>query len=212
MELTKKFEPPERQCDGCTMCCEGWLSATALGHTFYPGQPCHWVGCGGCTVYADRPEVCSAFICAWRSNHVLPEWFKPNLSNVIGTWNIWKHSHLCEEGETGTFLQFVECGDSMSTKHLTWLAKYAQAGALNVKYKYQGVWHAIGTPDFVEWANSFIPALGADDLEEEEKEEEAPVKLERARNADGTYKADDPSTPDVNEAWVEVKEDTTKPQ
>lgn len=31
------------------------------------------------------------------------------------------------------------------------------------------------------------------------------VKIEkvRARNADGTLKADDPSTPDVNEAWEE---------
>lgn len=26
--------------------------------------------------------------------------------------------------------------------------------------------------------------------------------LIRARNADGTYMADDPSTPDVDEAWV----------
>jgi len=31
------------------------------------------------------------------------------------------------------------------------------------------------------------------------------IKVEkvRARNDDGTLKADDPSTPDVNEAWVE---------
>jgi len=31
------------------------------------------------------------------------------------------------------------------------------------------------------------------------------IKVEkvRARNNDGTLKADDPSTPDVNEAWVE---------
>ena len=31
------------------------------------------------------------------------------------------------------------------------------------------------------------------------------IKIEkvRARNDDGTLKADDPSTPDVNEAWVE---------
>lgn len=28
-------------------------------------------------------------------------------------------------------------------------------------------------------------------------------KLVRARNADGTLKADNPSTPDVNEAWEE---------
>jgi hypothetical protein len=29
--------------------------------------------------------------------------------------------------------------------------------------------------------------------------------VERARNEDGTFMADDPSTPDVDEAWVEVK-------
>ena len=29
----------------------------------------------------------------------------------------------------------------------------------------------------------------------------APAKKKRARNADGTLKGDDPSTPDVNEAW-----------
>ncbi len=29
------------------------------------------------------------------------------------------------------------------------------------------------------------------------------VKKVRARNKDGTLKADDPSTPDVNEAWEE---------
>ena len=29
----------------------------------------------------------------------------------------------------------------------------------------------------------------------------APAKKKRARNANGTLKADDPSTPDINEAW-----------
>lgn len=33
----------------------------------------------------------------------------------------------------------------------------------------------------------------------------APAKRKRARNADGTLKGDDPSTPDVNEAWVDVE-------
>ena len=31
--------------------------------------------------------------------------------------------------------------------------------------------------------------------------EPAPVGMQRARNADGTFVADDPATPDVNEAW-----------
>ena len=33
------------------------------------------------------------------------------------------------------------------------------------------------------------------------KKKKAPAKKKRARNANGTLKADDPSTPDVNEAW-----------
>ena len=33
------------------------------------------------------------------------------------------------------------------------------------------------------------------------KKKKAPAKKKRARNANGTLKADDPSTPDINEAW-----------
>tara|TARA_A200000159_G_scaffold153507_1_gene165546 strand:+ start:608 stop:853 length:246 start_codon:yes stop_codon:yes gene_type:complete len=36
---------------------------------------------------------------------------------------------------------------------------------------------------------------------ESAKKKKAPAKKKRARNEDGTLKADDPSTPDVNEAW-----------
>jgi len=38
-------------------------------------------------------------------------------------------------------------------------------------------------------------------LEAEEAAEKAPAKKKRARNANGTLKGDDPSTPDVNEAY-----------
>ena len=33
------------------------------------------------------------------------------------------------------------------------------------------------------------------------KAKPAPIKRKRARNDDGTLKADDPSTPNINEAW-----------
>jgi hypothetical protein len=36
-----------------------------------------------------------------------------------------------------------------------------------------------------------------------EPAEDTPVKLVRARVEKGKFKADDPSTPDVNEAWEE---------
>jgi hypothetical protein len=34
----------------------------------------------------------------------------------------------------------------------------------------------------------------------------AGVTMVRARNADGTFMADDPATPDINEAWVVVND------
>jgi hypothetical protein len=41
----------------------------------------------------------------------------------------------------------------------------------------------------------------------------AGVTMVRARNADGTFMADDPSTPDVDEAWVPApfSNDTNQP-
>ena len=39
------------------------------------------------------------------------------------------------------------------------------------------------------------------EIETKPTKKKAPAKKKRARNANGTLKADDPSTPDVNEAW-----------
>ena len=146
------FEPPARECDGCTACCEGWLSAEALGKRFFPGQPCHWVSCSGCTVYEHRPPVCSDFQCAWKDNHFLPEWFKPTEANVICLWRRWKELEDCTpEDRGGIYLSISEMGKPIQTKHLTWLNTYVQSGLLNVKYEYEGRWHWMGTKDFIKW-------------------------------------------------------------
>ena len=50
---------------------------------------------------------------------------------------------------------------------------------------------------WLEEGNTPLPAEGTEPEAEEE------TVLIRARNADGTYAADDPATPE-NEAWVEV--------
>ena len=39
------------------------------------------------------------------------------------------------------------------------------------------------------------------EIETKPTKKKAPAEKKRARNANGTLKADDPSTPDVNEAW-----------
>jgi|688.fasta_scaffold402377_2 hypothetical protein len=78
------LKPVGRSCDGCTMCCQGWLSGDAWGHKFYRGKPCGWLGSSGCSVYEARPyNPCVTFQCTWKSNLALPEWLKPDRSGVI---------------------------------------------------------------------------------------------------------------------------------
>jgi hypothetical protein len=75
----------ERNCDGCTVCCDGWLTGKANEHYFYPGQKCYYVSDNGCTIYEDRPEIpCKTFSCGWLLDKEIPEWMKPsNIQAVI---------------------------------------------------------------------------------------------------------------------------------
>ena len=63
-----------------------------------------------------------------------------------------------------------------------------QYGAVLAEYVH-GEWHS-KDPAVIEFINS------------QNTKPKTETKKVRARNADGTLKGDDPSTPDVNEAWV----------
>lgn len=59
-----------------------------------------------------------------------------------------------------------------------------------------------------EWKDNLMQQFVANNWAMEVKVEDSPkekvtakAKVKRARNDDGTLKGDDPSTPDVNEAW-----------
>ena len=57
-----------RECRGCTMCCEGWLSADIKGHLMYPGQKCFYlkpVTC--CSIYDTNNEK---YVCVLNKKHV----------------------------------------------------------------------------------------------------------------------------------------------
>ena len=71
-----------RQCGSCSLCCklpsvrdfnkpiDTWCSHCR------PGK-------GGCSIYADRPNMCRAFVCGWlASDKIPPEWF-PAKSKMI---------------------------------------------------------------------------------------------------------------------------------
>jgi hypothetical protein len=74
----------ERDCDGCTKCCDGWLTGIAHGHKFHHGKPCAFKGSSGCMIYDYRPyDPCVTFKCFWKYNNLVPIKFKPDKIGVI---------------------------------------------------------------------------------------------------------------------------------
>ena len=104
----------ERACDGCTRCCEGWLTGIAYGYEFYPGKKCHFLSSKNCTIYPIRPDnPCKTFQCQWKENlwkrnyqrksfsyTKRPSWNKPKRN--FCSWqtenncepSAWNHSHF----------------------------------------------------------------------------------------------------------------------
>jgi Fe-S-cluster containining protein len=73
-----------RPCGSCTACCEGWLYGDAFGFEFTIGKPCKFLGGRGCSIYDLRPySPCQTFLCHWKENTSIPEWLRPDKSNVI---------------------------------------------------------------------------------------------------------------------------------
>tara|TARA_R100001443_G_scaffold55627_1_gene66768 strand:- start:270 stop:506 length:237 start_codon:yes stop_codon:yes gene_type:complete len=70
------------------------------------------------------------------------------------------------------------------------------------KFKY---WQGKRQMSWLKKLINFFKPLPADELPNPLKEEEHETELVRARNKKGRYVADDPSTPDVNEAYTTVK-------
>lgn len=74
-----------RQCNGCTKCCDGWLTGKIYGFDMYENKPCRFSMKGtGCGIYPNRPiNPCKTFKCAWKTSINIPEKFKPSKSDVI---------------------------------------------------------------------------------------------------------------------------------
>ena len=131
-----------RNCDGCTVCCEGWLFGEAHGKHFSPGRPCHFMGHKGCTIYENRPEdPCKVFKCQWLSNDDIPAWMKPDVIKVL----------ITKRKEKGhSYLQLVELGQRMDPRVLSWFfLEHINGRVINLKYQIDGGWTFIGTPEFV---------------------------------------------------------------
>ena len=129
-----------RTCDGCTKCCEGWLSGSAHGRDFYAGKPCHFLG-KGCSIYKDRPkDPCKTYKCEWLGSDQLPMWMRPDLCGVIAT-------HKCQDGVE--FYSLVEAGKDMDAAVLSWFFQWAINNNHNLYYQIKGGSNRIGSPAFM---------------------------------------------------------------
>jgi len=132
-----------RSCGDCTLCCEGWLVGNVQGHEIYPGRKCHFVDVGkGCTIYDERPEMCQKYECQWLIDKNIPEWLKPNRSDVI---------LKVKEIHGYTYLEVTETGKKIDSEILSWLfSNLVQNVYVNIKYQVNGGWNYFGNPNFLK--------------------------------------------------------------
>ncbi|MEJ0022471.1 MAG: hypothetical protein WDN76_02880 [Alphaproteobacteria bacterium] len=72
-----------RACGACTVCCKD-LTIQSPELSKLPGFLCtHCVEGRGCQIYDQRPSVCRAWYCAWRSIAALDETWRPDRSGVL---------------------------------------------------------------------------------------------------------------------------------
>lgn len=109
----------ERSCDGCTVCCQGWLRGKAHGHYFFPGRSCYFTDGNKCTIYETRPEIpCKTFKCGWLYNTEVPVWMKPSNIDAV----------LIPTNESGKFKQVHS--NSLSFKIYYWIMTRFKQGKI----------------------------------------------------------------------------------
>lgn len=130
-----------RECDGCTKCCEGWLTGVAHGKHFWPGRPCHFVTTNGCAIYKDRPEnPCKTYECEWLKDGNIPEWLKPSVSNIIITTRT-------KDGIG--YWSVEEAGSKITVEALSWLLSYCLQKGINIKYSIGSGHYKFGSSNFM---------------------------------------------------------------
>lgn len=132
-----------RSCDGCTKCCEGWLTAEIHGEMMYPGKPCQNCDPGvGCTDYKNRPaNPCKDYMCLWRAEDVVPLEFKPSVVNSLITR---------AEINGIPYLVLVEAGEKMRAEVVAWFIVFVSSRGINAEWQIDGKSYYSGHPQFLE--------------------------------------------------------------
>ena len=107
-----------RDCNGCTKCCEGWLWGEAYGTQFSVGKPCYFLRANQCSIYPVRPvNPCQTFLCGWKSDPRIPEWLWPKSSGLIVLPKVLQPAML-------EYVLIVRAGGEITPRILEWAEVY----------------------------------------------------------------------------------------
>jgi hypothetical protein len=137
-----------RECGECTKCCEGSLILNVRGRSVNRSNPCHFLStlnkCGGCTIYEDRPKVCSDFQCDWLINPDIPEWMKPSLVDTI---------IINQDQADVHYYEVVETNGKIDSVVLNWILLFAIRNKYNIKYTVNGNANVFGSAEFINYVS-----------------------------------------------------------
>lgn len=105
------------------------------------GKPCHFLGAGGCTIYADRPaDPCRGFVCGWlRNDSPFPESFRPDLIGVILMAKPWRDR---------VAYVLVSAGRAPDAALLEWMREYSARTGTPFLFNLEGRPRGYGSPEF----------------------------------------------------------------
>lgn len=135
------------------MCCKGYLPADVYGHVMNRNNFCHFLSestAHGCTIYSNRPEFCSAYNCVWKEKpELLPNWMKPNLSDVILTWRQYETNNSGID-RTVEYIEMTEGHEKVKVEVLNFVIQMCVEKGINLKYEVDRCEFYIGDEFFLK--------------------------------------------------------------
>jgi len=130
-----------RACGSCTACCEGWAAGEIRGHRMYPGQHCHFLTAGKCTIYEERPQSpCRNFVCGWLGEpESFPDAFRPDRIGVIVISIRWR--------DAPAYI-LLSAGREPDEQLLAWMREFSLRTRRPFFYEHAGEKLGFGPPEF----------------------------------------------------------------
>lgn len=126
-----------KSCGTCQKCCDGTYVGVINGHLMGNGKPCFYLTKDGCGIYEDRPELpCKIFKCLWLEYEDVPDYMKPEVSNVL------TDIRSISDGERYMLLENQD--DEYPAKVLIYAMNFCKERDMPLVYKYNGSFVFLG--------------------------------------------------------------------